>query len=58
MTIPAAYQTLRNKRKLLVSDRLAILSNLACYPYRINSHEVVQNGLSFSASIIATALYN
>ncbi|KAH8744956.1 hypothetical protein F5882DRAFT_525877 [Hyaloscypha sp. PMI_1271] len=58
MTMPAAYGTLSGKRNLLVSDRLAILSNLTHYRYRIHTHEVIQNALSFTASVIATALYN
>jgi hypothetical protein len=54
----AAYKTLRGKRNLLVSDRLAILGNLTHYWYGIDTHEVVQNNLSFTACVIGTALYN
>jgi hypothetical protein len=58
MTMPAAYKTLCGKRNLLVSDRLAILSNLTHYRYRIDTNEVVQNNLSFTACVMATALCN
>ncbi|KAH7309931.1 hypothetical protein BKA65DRAFT_485158 [Rhexocercosporidium sp. MPI-PUGE-AT-0058] len=58
MTMPAAYKTLYQKRNLLVSDRLAILSNLAHYRYRIDTNKAVQKNLSFTACVMATALYN
>lgn len=58
MTMPAAYVTLQQKRSLLISDRLAILSNLTQYPHRINIGHAVREHLSFTACIIAIALYN
>jgi hypothetical protein len=58
MTMPQAYVTLRQKGCLFTSDRLAMLSNLAHYPYRIKTAHVVRELLSFSACIIAIALYN
>ena len=58
MTMSGAYATLRFKRNLLVSDRLAILSNLAHYPFRINTKKVINENLSYTACIIALALQN
>ena len=58
MTMPEAYLTLRQKNCLLNSDRLAMLSNLAFHPYRIRTDQVVRERLSFTACIIAIALYN
>jgi hypothetical protein len=58
MTMPAAYVTLRQKDCLLTSDRLAMLSNLAYYPHRIKTDHVVRESLSFTACVIAIALYN
>ena len=53
-----AYLTLKHKRNLLVSDRLAILSNLAHYPYSVDTSSVAKRRLSFSCAILATALFN
>jgi hypothetical protein len=58
MTMTAAFATLEKKKNLLVSDRLAILSNLTHYPYRINTLHAITQDLSFSACVIAMALYN
>jgi hypothetical protein len=58
MTMPQAYVTLREKNCLFTSDRLAMLSNLAHYPYRIKTDRVVRELLGFSACIIAIALHN
>jgi ankyrin repeat protein len=58
MTMPEAYLALRRKNCLLNSDRLAILSNLAFFPYRIRTDQVVRERLSFTACVIAIALCN
>lgn len=58
MTMPQAYNTLLGKDCTFNSDRIAILSNLAQYPYRIKPDQAVQESLSFTACVIATALYN
>jgi len=43
---------------MLVSDKLAILGNLTSYSIRINTHYAIKSRLSFSACVIAMALYN
>jgi len=43
---------------MLVSDKLAILGNLAGYPFRINTKHATEKKLSFSACVIAMALFN
>lgn len=58
MTIPGAYVTLAQKNSLFNSDRLAILSNLAHYPSRIKTDHAVREGLSFTACVVAIALFN
>jgi hypothetical protein len=58
MTMPRAYVTLRQKDCLLNSDRLELLSNIAHYPNRIKIDHVIRETLSFTACIIAIALYN
>jgi hypothetical protein len=58
MDIAAAFETLLEKQNLLISDRLAILGNITQYPYRINTNLVVKRRLSFTACILAIALYN
>jgi hypothetical protein len=58
MTMPQAFNTLLGKNCTFNSDRLAILSNLAQYPYRIKTNQALKESLSFTACIIAIALYN
>jgi hypothetical protein len=58
MPIMTAYQILDDRENLLVSDRLAILSNLTQYRFRINTHEIVNRNLSFTACVMALALQN
>ena len=43
---------------MLVSDKLAILGNLTGYPFRINTKHATEKKLSFSACVIAMALFN
>ena len=58
MTFSQAYATLRLKKNLLVSDRLAILSNMAHYRSRINTRKAVDQGLSYTACMLSLALNN
>jgi hypothetical protein len=53
-----AYSSLRWKRNLLVSDRLAILSNMTHYGSRINTKKAVDEKLSYTACILSLALQN
>lgn len=58
MPMTAACFVLQRKRCRFIADKLAILGNLASYPLRINTDDVVDRNLSYSACAIAMALYN
>ncbi|KAH0543406.1 hypothetical protein FGG08_002264 [Glutinoglossum americanum] len=58
MLMTSAFTTLLEKDCLRVSDKLALLGNLTDNPHRINTDRAVSKNLSFSACVIALALYN
>ncbi|RYP20412.1 hypothetical protein DL765_002788 [Monosporascus sp. GIB2] len=58
MTILAALFVQLEKRCTVFSDKLAILGNLTGYPYRLHPSEAFEKQLSFSACVLAMALFN
>lgn len=58
MSLSQAYSSLRRKSNLLVSDRLAILSNMTHHDSRIQTKKAVDEKLSYTACVLSLALQN
>ena len=57
-TMPLAFTALQSKGCLWHQDKLALLSNVTHYPHKIQILEVMSRNLSFTACVLALAIFN